>query len=239
MSKRLNVLCAGAVKGLVLALQPRFEAETGVVLDPTFGAVGAMRDALRSGVPCDVFIVSARMIDDLMASGELRAGSATRIGAVQTAIAVKAGMHRPAVDSAEALKASLLEASALYFPDATLSTAGAHVAAMLEGLGIRAELAPRLCMFANGAIAMRALADDLRIDAIGCTQATEIRYTPGLDLIGALPAPFALATVYSAALASGASDVGDAAHLLALLGGPSSQALRSAGGFDSEPAGTI
>ena len=239
MKKGLNVLCAGAVKGLVLALQPRFEAETGVALNATFGAVGAMRDALRSSVPCDVLIVSARMIDDLMASGELRAGSATRIGTVQTAIAVKAGTHRPAIDSAEALKASLLEASGLYFPDATLSTAGAHVAAVLDGLGIRADLEPRLRMFANGAIAMRALADDQRADAIGCTQATEIRYTPGLDLVGALPAPFALATVYSAALASGASDVGDAAHLLAMLGGPSSQGLRLAGGFDPEPAGPI
>lgn len=236
--KRLNVLCAGAVKGLVLALRPRFEAETGVALEATFGAVGAMRDALRSGVPCDVLIVSARMVDDLMASGELRAGSAMRIGTVQTAIAIRAGTRRPAIESAEALKASLLAASALYFPDATLSTAGAHVAAMLDGLGIRAELEPRLHMFANGAIAMRALADDPRDDAIGCTQATEIRYTPGLDLVAALPAPFALATVYSAALASGAGDVGDAAHVLAMLGGPSSRELRLAGGFDPEPAAT-
>ncbi len=234
--KRLNVLCAGAVKGLVLALQPRFEAEAGVAVEATFGAVGAMRDALRSGVPCDVLIVSARMVDDLMASGELRAGSAMRIGTVQTAIAVQAAARQPAIASAEALKASLLAAGALYFPDATLSTAGAHVAAMLDGLGVRMEMEPRLRMFPNGAIAMRALADDPRTDAIGCTQATEIRYTTGLDLVGALPAPFALATVYSAALASGAGDVGDAAHFLGMLGGPRSRELRLAGGFDPEPA---
>ncbi len=236
--KQLNVLCAGAVKGLVLALQARFEAEARVTLNATFGAVGAMRDALRSGVPCDVLIVSARLIDDMTAAGELRAGSATRIGTVQTAIGVKAGTRHPGLANADNLKASLLAASALYFPDATLSTAGAHVAAMLDGLAIRAELAPRLRMFANGAIAMRALADDPRDDAIGCTQATEIRYTPGLDLVAALPAPFALATVYSAALASGAGDVGHAAHFLAALGGPQTLALRLAGGFDPEPAGS-
>ena len=129
----LNVLCAGAVKGLVLALRPRFEAEAGATINATFGAVGAMRDTLRSGVPCDVLIVSERMVGDLIASGDLRAGSATRIGSVQTAIAVKAGAPRPAIASPQGLKASLLAASALYFPDATLSTAGAHVAAMLGG----------------------------------------------------------------------------------------------------------
>ena len=233
----LHVLCAGAVRGLVLALQPRLEAETGATLKATFGAVGAMRDTLRSGVPCDVLIVSARMVEDWMATGELRAASATRIGSVQTAIAVKAGAPRPEVASAEALKASLLAASALYFPDATLSTAGAHVAAMLDALEIRAAIAPRLRMFANGAIAMRALAEDPSDDPIGCTQATEIRYTPGLDLVGALPAPFALATVYSAALASGAGDVAHAARFLTMLGGAETLGLRAAGGFDPEGAG--
>ena len=233
----LHVLCAGAVKGLVLALQPRFESETGATLKATFGAVGAMRDTLRSGVPCDVLVVSERMVDDLMASGELRAASATRIGSVQTAIAVKAGAPRPAIASADALKASLLAASALYFPDATLSTAGAHVSAMLDALAIRAALESRLRMSANGAIAMRALAEDPRDDAIGCTQATEIRYTPGLDLVGALPAPFSLATVYSAALASGAGDVAHAARFLTMLGGPQTLDLRLTGGFDPDNAG--
>jgi molybdate transport system substrate-binding protein len=229
---RLDVLCAGAVKGLALALQPRFEAEAGVTLNAGFGAVGAMRDAMRAGAPCDVLIVSERLVETLTASGELQAGSAARIGSVQTAIAVKAGAPRPAIASAEALKASLLAASALYFPDAALSTAGAHVASMLDALAIRAVLAPRLRMFANGATAMRGLADDPRDDVIGCTQATEIRYTSGLDLVGALPAPFGLATVYSAALASGVRDVDLAARFIALLSGPQSLDLRQAGGFE-------
>ncbi len=221
---------------LVLALQPPFESEAGVALNATFGAVGAMRDAMRAGAPCDVLIVSERMVEALTASAELRAGSSTRIGGVQTRVAVKAGSLLPSIASAEALKASLLAASALYFPDAALSTAGAHVASMLESLSIRAALAPRLRMFANGATAMRALAEDPRDDAIGCTQATEIRDTPGLDLVGALPAPFALATVYSAALASWATELALAARFLALLGGPQTLDLRLAGGFDPEPS---
>ena len=76
---------------------------------------------------------------------------------------------------------------------------------MLDRLDIRAALAPRLRMFANGTTAMRALADAADGAALGCTQASEISHTPGIVLVGALPAPFALATVYSAAVATGAA----------------------------------
>ena len=231
MAGELNVLCAGAVKGLVLALQGDFESATGLRLRATFGAVGAMRDALRSGAPCDVFIATNAMIGALQASGELRAGTRRPIGTVQTAIAVKASAPRPKIDSAESLKAALLAAGAIYFPDAALSTAGAHVAAVLERLGIRDRLASRLRMFANGATAMRELAG-AEDDAIGCTQATEIRYTPGLALVGALPPPFALATVYSAAVADAARNGDGASRFIDLLVGASSAGLRRAGGFD-------
>jgi molybdate transport system substrate-binding protein len=233
----LNVLCAGAVKGLVLALQGGFEQASGRRLHATFGAVGAIRDALRAGAPCDVFIATDAMIGSLQANGELRAATQRAIGRVQTAIAVKASAPPPTIDSAESLKAALLASSAIYFPDATLSTAGAHVASVLDRLGIRDALASRLRMFANGATAMRELAGaDER--AIGCTQATEIRYTPGLALVGALPAPFALATVYSAAVASGARDDEGALRFIDLVAGAASADLRRAGGFD-EAGGVV
>ena len=231
MAGELNVLCAGAVKGLVLALQSGFEGASGLRLHATFGAVGAMRDVLRSGAPCDVFIATDAMIGSLQASGELRAATHQAIGRVQTAIAVKASAPPPVIGSAESLKAALLACSAIYFPDATLSTAGAHVAVILDRLGLRDALASRLRMFANGATAMRELAgaDD---QAIGCTQATEIRYTPGLALVGALPAPFALATVYSAAVADATRDAAGARRFIELLAGAASADLRRTGGFD-------
>jgi len=233
----LNVLCAGAVKGLVLALQGGFESATGLRLHATFGAVGAIRDVLRSGAPCDVFIATDAMIGSLQANGEMRAATARAIGRVQTAVAVKASAPRPAIDNAESLKAALLAASAIYFPDATLSTAGAHVAAILERLALRDALASRLRMFANGATAMRELAGADE-QAIGCTQATEIRYTPGLALVGPLPAPFALATVYSAAVASQARDDEGALRFIDLLSGSASAELRRDGGFD-EAVGAV
>ena len=236
MAATLNVLCAGAVQGLVDAMRERFEHDHGIVLSTRFGAVGAMRDALRGGAPCDVLIVSEAMIDALLASGEVRSGSEAPLGRVETALAVVRGAKVPKVAGAQALKAALLRASALFFPDATLSPAGAHVASTLDRLGIGTSLAPRLRMFANGRTAMRALVDAADPDALGCTQASEIVATPGVVLVGALPAPFALATDYSAAVATVAASEELGRRFIALLAGEESLAQRRAAGFDEMAA---
>ena len=233
VSRELQVLCAGAVKGLVEAVKPRFLAQTGVALAGRFGAVGAMKEALMSGVPCDVLIVTEAMLRALRDNGAIDAEPLATIGRVHTGVAARAGEALPRIDSSDALKATLLAAPAVYLPDLEKSTAGAHVASVLERLGVRAALAPRLAIFANGATAMAALVESGAAGAIGCTQVTEILDTPGLALAGALPEPFDLATVYSAGISKTSYDPALAASFIAMLSGAGTAALRREGGFDS------
>jgi len=233
MSRVLHVLCAGAVQGLVKAVQPRFLEQAGVALEGRFGAVGAMKEALMSGVPCDVLIVTDAMLRALSANGAIEADSMAPVGRVRTGVAARAGEALPRVDSAEALKAALLAAPAMYLPDIEKSTAGAHVASVLDRLGVRDALAPRLAVFANGATAMAALAEHGVAGALGCTQITEILYTSGLTLAGALPEPFGLSTVYSVGVSKTANDPALAASFIAMLCGPETAALRHEGGFES------
>jgi molybdate transport system substrate-binding protein len=65
----LNILGAGASKGLVESLQAQFSAETGVGIHGTFGAVGAIKGKALAGEACDVIILTAAMIDELARSG--------------------------------------------------------------------------------------------------------------------------------------------------------------------------
>jgi molybdate transport system substrate-binding protein len=89
--------------------------------------------------------------------------------------------------------------------------------------------------FPNGALAMRALAEARAGGEVGCTQVTEIRYTDGIDLVGALPAPFELVTTYAAAVTRNSPHADLAARFVALLTGPASRELRAAGGFEVAP----
>jgi molybdate transport system substrate-binding protein len=227
----LNLLCAGAVQGLVRLLQPRFSDETGAVLNATFGAVGAMKEALAAGAPCDVMIVTDAMVVELQASGALSLKPPAPLGRVRTGVAVRSGEPPPDIATPAALTASLRAARAVYFPDPQRSTAGIHFASVLERLGLSEELAPRVHTFPNGATAMRELAD-IGIGAIGCTQITEIMYTPGITLVGPLPDEFELATVYTAAVALRAAQPVLAQRFIDLLAGPATRLLRAEGGFE-------
>ncbi len=226
----VHLLSAGAAKGLVLALQPDFERGSGLQLASTFGAVGAMREQLEAGAPCDAIVLTRSMVDALAAAGRTVADSVRDIGWVHTGVAVPQGAAAPAVADAAALRALLQSARAIYLPDPERATAGIHALKVLREL--QQAQPERLRLHANGAAAMAAMARAADAASVGITQVSEILYTPGLQLLGALPPPFALATLYSAAVVKGASQAEAAASLLALLSAPARASLRQQSGFE-------
>ena len=236
----LHLLCAGAAQGLVKALQERFTQSTGAAIEARFGAVGAMKEALLAGDACDVFIVTQTMIDTLCAEGLLRSDTRSALGRVRTGVAVKRGDALPDVATPAALKAALLAADAIYFPDPVRATAGIHFAKVMQELGVHDELQPRFRTFPNGATAMREMAAGSDRHAIGCTQVTEINYTEGVQLVAPLPVEFELGTIYSAAVtsrtmndAAQATQANLAAQFIALLTSDGAEPLRAAGGFET------
>ena len=228
----LHVLSGGAAQAIVRAIEEDFRAATGASVHGTFGAVGAMREKLRGGEPCDVVILTAALVAELEREDRVLPGTSAPLGRVRTGIAVRAGEPMPDIANGTALRATLLAARGICFPDPELATAGIHFIEVLRKLGIRDEVAPRLMPYPNGATAMRELARATGPGLVGCTQITEIRYTPGVVLVGPLPAGFELSTVYAAAVCAGAAEPDLARRLVALLSRPSSQALRVAGGFE-------
>lgn len=229
---QVHLLSGGAAYGLVARLQDQFLAETGCAVVGRYSAVGAMRDQLLAGEPCDLLILTAALIAQLHVSGHVLEGSARDLGRVRTGLALKAGAPRLDLETADQLKAALLGATGIFFPDPIQATAGIHFMGVLRRLGIDAAVAPRLRPFPNGASAMAEMAKSPEAGLIGCTQITEILYTPGVDLAAPLPQEFELATVYTAALSSRGQRPKEAAALLAMLAGVSSSALRRECGFE-------
>lgn len=230
--KTLRILSGGAAHGLVRALQPAFEARHGCRIEGTFGAVGLMKDKLLAGEPCDLLILSAALIRELGAQGHAVADSARPVGVAKTGVAVRAGALEADVSSPEALKTVLERATGIYFPDPAKATAGIHFMKVLQEFGIAATAGERLRTFPNGATAMAALAKAPDLGAVGCTQVTEILDTAGVRLVGLLPPPYELATVYTAAVAAKAAEPALAAELAAALVDAGAAAARKNAGFE-------
>jgi molybdate transport system substrate-binding protein len=227
----LNILSGGAAQGLVASLAPEFKEMTGFEIAGEFGAVGAMADKLRKGAPADIVILTAAIVAKLAEENLAVPASVADVGLVETAIAVRAGDAQVAVKDADALRAALLAADAIFVPDTRASTAGIHVAKVLQQLGIAEAVAARLRIYPNGATAMRHLAASDASRPIGCTQSTEIISTPGVVLSGSLPPGCELATMYTAAVTAQAAHARQARDLIALLTAADQRALRERAGF--------
>jgi molybdate transport system substrate-binding protein len=227
----LRILSGGAAQGLVARLQPGFEQKHGCRIEASFGAVGAMKEKLLGGAPCDLLILTQALIDELAAQGRADAASVKPIGGVKTGVALK--QQRPAVTigSEADLKALLQSAPAIYFPDPAKATAGIHFFKVLQALGLAGDTG-KLKTYPNGATAMAALAQAPEPDAVGCTQVTEILITPGVRLTGMLPSPHELVTTYTAAVTTAAAEPELARALIAALTAAGAAETRNRCGFE-------
>ena len=199
-----------------------------------FGAVRTMYDLYVTGVPCDLLLLARAQIDELDAAGCIVAGCIADVGHVKTGIAVRADSKiNPDIATAASLKATLLKASSIYCPDMKQSTAGLHVAGMLRQLGIWNEVKNHISEHPNGATAMRMMDSSNDSYSIGCTQVTEIIYTPSVRLVGLLPKEFELSTVYSIAVPKRSTEPEAAMAAIAQLCGETHLAVRVAAGFDA------
>ncbi len=227
----VNVLSGGAAAAVVKGVQAQFERETGASINGNFSAVGEMRDKLVAGAPCDVVILTRPLIAKLIESGHVVEGSAKSLGLVKTGVAVKAGQQHPRITNRAELTAAFRAAKAIYHPDPDKATAGIHFMNVLKALGLDQELKARLRPYPNGATAMGEMAKSNEAGLIGCTQETEINYTPGVELVGSLPKEFELATDYTLGICTKAQEPELAQKLAGMVAGAASEAIRRKGGF--------
>ena len=210
----LRIISAGAAKGLVQGLEVPFTQlkpqGIPVSLESSFGAVGAMKDIFLTEIKTFaldhwaglVVISSQTILTDLIQASLLDASTLTPIGWVSTAMArLEGDASISPMAQEEALKEALLHAPVIYAPDTEQSTAGIHFKKVLMALELWPLLKDRVHNFPNGAAAMGQMAQDKIKGALGCTQVTEINYTPGVEVISLLPQRFELNTLYSAACA--------------------------------------
>jgi len=246
MHRALRIISAGAAKGLINDLQDPFSRTVPHIqpsFDNSFGAVGAMKDIFKAeslepladklaGV---VMISSESILLDLIKEGLLDAASYTPIGWVSTAVARLEGDDSiVAMPRQEDLQHALMHAPVIYAPDTEKSTAGIHFKKVLTALELWAPLKDRVQNFPNGAAAMGQMAKDQIKGALGCTQVTEINYTPGVEVISLLPKQFELNTLYSAACALRGHQIALARDFIRFLCGdsPAKEARHSGGFFD-------
>jgi molybdate transport system substrate-binding protein len=227
----LYILSAGAAQAVIERTIDAFTRDTGHTVVADFGAVGAMKAKMTGGARADVIVLTAPLIDELISEDWVKPGSRHDLGRVGTGVAVRAGTTPPDVSTPDSLKAALLAASTIAFPDPAVATAGKVVMQMFERLGVVDALRDRVHHTPNGYAAMKWLAAT-KGGEMGITQISEILPNPGVTLAGPLPDAYQMKAMYSAGLASRSTVADAAAAFIARLTDPAARPMLAKAGYE-------
>ena len=179
----ISLIAPGGIRLAVEQLLPGFESKTGYKVKPTFGSGVGTRQQVARGEAFDVPILQSPY-QEVLASGNVVAESATPLASISMGVAVKKGAPKPDISTPEAVKRMLMAAKAVSYPNPANTAAGLSVDETLKKLGITEQMKSKLRPAQGAAGAMKMTADGEA--EIGLTFLSEME-DPGIDIVGPLP----------------------------------------------------
>ncbi|HRD75615.1 MAG TPA: substrate-binding domain-containing protein [Hyphomicrobiaceae bacterium] len=214
----IKVLTAGAMKSVVLEMVPGFEKATGHKVSVKNDTAGGLAKRIEGGEAFDLAVITPAVIDALIKSGKVQAGTRINLAKVGMGVAVKTGAPVPDIASVDAFKRALTSARAVTYIDPKAGgSSGIYFDRLLERLGIADPVRAKAKLKAGGYVAEALVTGEADL---AVHQISEILPVKGVTLVGPLPAEVQNYTIYSGGLASAATAAAGARALLQLLAGP-------------------
>ncbi len=192
----VKIYAAAVVKEPLTALAADFEKAGNAKVELIFDTAGATEQRFRADPNASVLITNVALIRNAENSGALKEGTSMALGSTVAGIAVTPGSPKPDVSSPEKLKAALLAAKRIAVSDpARGATVGTHFMKVIETLGVKDQVLPKVVLSRDGVETMR-LVVEKQAD-FGVSQSSEILQASADSMAGPFPKEFALTTDFS------------------------------------------
>jgi len=227
-STELRVMVSDGMKTVVEELTPQIEHSTGRRLAAQFNSSKNLRDKIQAGEPFDAAILTSDVLDDLIKQGKITADTRAEISRTGIGVGVRAGAPKPDISSPDALKRTLLNAKSISFNPTGASAA--HTYDMFARLGITDAVKPKLMLDAEAGRPQMNVAGgkaELVISLI-----PEIKFFPGVDLVGPIPADFQSYINFAAGISANPRDADAAKALIKFITGPAIVPVLKAKGME-------
>jgi molybdate transport system substrate-binding protein len=193
MDNVVRLLSTLALKGAVINLAGRFEADAGARIDADFAPTLGLLDRLRGGEEADIVILTREGLDALAADGTLVPDSRVDLARSYVGIAVKAGAAHPDIATETALRAALLGARAVAY--SRIGASGIFFAQLIEQMGIASDINARAVIIPSGFTAERLVTSEADL---AVQQISELKQVAGVEIVGAIPHHLQTPAVFSA-----------------------------------------
>lgn len=184
---------------------------------------------VREGEAVDVVVLADAAIDALIGAGKLLADSRVALARSGIGVAVRAGAPRPAIGTAQALRAAVLAARTVGY---STGPSGSYLVSLFQRWGVAGTQAPRLVQAPAG-VPVASLVARGEVE-LGFQQLSELLHVSGIDVLGPLPDEVQSITVFCGAVSAGSMQQGPARALLGYLAGADAAAAKRTQGM--EPA---
>jgi len=224
----LHVIVSDGMKTVVEELTPQIEHSIGRKLAAQFNSSRNLRDKIQAGEPFDAAILTSDVLDDLIKQGKIVAGTRAEISRTGMGVGIRAGATKPDISTPEALKRTLLNAKSMSFNPTGASAA--HTADVFARLGITDAVKPKLILDAEAGRPQMNVAGgkaELVISLI-----PEIKFFPGVDLVGPIPPDFQSYINFAAGVATNAHNADAAKSLIKFIRGPAVVPVLQAKGME-------
>lgn len=214
MNAPLTGISSMATRQVLAELTGAYTARTGqaVAIESVGGVDAAKRVA--AGEAFDVVILASDAIDKLIAAGHLQAG---RVDLVRSGVAacVREGAPAPDLSSEASVKAALLAADKISY---STGPSGVALQKLFERWGIAEAMAAKTVQAPPG-VPVASLVAKGEV-ALGFQQLSELLHVPGIAIVGGLPEPIQIVTVFSAGIPVNAPRAETVRALLAFMTSP-------------------
>jgi molybdate transport system substrate-binding protein len=225
----IRVLSGGGPQVALQAVIPEFEGATGHRVHPTFALVTVIQQKLAGGEKADLILLPVPLIAATEKSLPLRSEGRTVLARVGIAVIVRKDTTRPDIATPDAVRKMLLDARSIEFPPPN-TPVGAHLARMIEQLGIADVVRPKLGIKAaidGGAeVVAKGGAD------VGMYLLSEVQSAKDIAVVGLLPSALQSFVVYGTAIPAYNDRPEVAVAFVKFLSDPNKKGFWKAAGFE-------
>ena len=190
----ISVLTTPALTEVWHDLQAKFEAG-GHTLKIAYAPSGAITKRVMEGETPDVMFTTGAGVEQLTKSGKVIAGTGVPVASSAMGVAVLKGAAKPDISTPEAFKQALLSAKAVAYTDpASGGASGAHMAKVLERLGIAGEINAKAKLGRGTPVATFVVKGEADI---AIQQIPELLGVQGAELVGPLPGELQNVTLFA------------------------------------------